>query len=52
MRIKRTILAPVVLALGSIGVMAGTVAPIVAASASVGSVAVASASPDTGVYMG
>lgn len=32
MRIKRTILAPVVLALGSLGVLAGAVAPVVSSA--------------------
>lgn len=42
MRIKRTIIAPVALTLGSLGILAGSVAPVVASSAS--SVAVASSS--------
>lgn len=46
MRIKRIIIAPVVLTLGSIGVLAGSVAPIVASQANVVGPAVASASPN------
>ena len=50
MRIKRTILAPVVLALGSLGVLGGSIAPVVAASAP-GSVVTASA-PTPGYLYG
>lgn len=52
MRIKRTILAPVVLALGSLGVLAGAAAPVIASSASTVAVTAASSSPDSGVYFG
>ena len=45
MRIKKTIIAPVVLTLGSLSVVAGVAAPVVA-SASAGSVIAASASPN------
>lgn len=52
MRIKRTILAPVVLALGSFGVLAGAAAPVIASSASTVAVTASSSSPDSGVYFG
>lgn len=52
MRIKRTILAPVVLALGSFGVLAGAAAPVIASSASTVAVTASSPSPDSGVYFG
>ena len=45
MRIKRTILAPVVLTLGSLGFLAGSVAPVVASAASGSTVVASSASP-------
>lgn len=44
MSIKRTIIAPAVLTLGSLSVIAGTVAPIVASSAG-GAVVASSSSP-------
>lgn len=47
MHIKRTILAPAVLILGSAGVLAGSVVPIAAYSSSVGSVVTASSDPGT-----
>jgi hypothetical protein len=47
MRIKRTIVAPVVLVLGSLGVLAGAVAPVIASAASGAAVvASSSSSPD------
>jgi hypothetical protein len=51
MRIKRTILAPVALTLGSLGFLAGSVVPVVASSAS-GTAVVASASPSNWMYNG
>lgn len=51
MRIKRTILAPVILALGSLGFLAGSVAPVVASAAS-GSTVVASSSSPGYMYNG
>jgi hypothetical protein len=45
MRIKRTILAPVVLTLSSLGILAGSVAPVVAYSVSGSAVVASSASP-------
>lgn len=51
MRIKRTILAPVVLALGSLGVLGGSIAPVIAASAP-GSVVTASAATPGYMYGG
>lgn len=52
MRIKRTILAPAVLILGSAGVLSGSIAPIIATSASAGSAVVASSSPGAIGQMG
>jgi hypothetical protein len=52
MRIKRTIIAPVILTLGAAGsILAGAVAPVVAAQAVTGG-AVASASSPNYIYMG
>jgi hypothetical protein len=52
MRINRTLLAPVVLTLGSLGILAGSIAPVVA-SASAASAVVASSSSPSGIgYMG
>lgn len=51
MRIKRTILAPVVLTLGALGFLAGSVAPVVASAAS-GSAVVASSSSPGYMYNG
>jgi hypothetical protein len=51
MRIKWTILTPVVLALGSLGVLGGSIAPVIAASAP-GSVVTASAATPGYMYGG
>jgi hypothetical protein len=51
MRIKRTLLAPVVLTLGSLGILAGAVAPVVASASAGGAVVAASSSPGI-AYMG
>jgi hypothetical protein len=50
MRVKRSILAPIVLTLGSLGVLAGSIAPVVAASST--GVAAASTSPSAIIQMG
>jgi hypothetical protein len=47
MSVKRTIIAPIILTLGTLGIAAGAVAPVVASSAVP---AVASASPSAIVY--
>ena len=46
MRVKRTILAPVVLTLGSLGFLAGSIAPVVASAASGSAFVASSPSPD------
>lgn len=51
MNVKKNILAPIVLTLGSLSVAAGTVAPFVA-SASAGVVVASSASPNVSPRMG
>lgn len=45
MCIKRSILAPAVLALGSLGIVAGSAAPVIASSASASALVASSASP-------
>ena len=47
MRVKRSILAPVVLTLGSLGVLAGSIAPVVASSSVGVGVVAASTSPSS-----
>ncbi|MBO0801636.1 MAG: hypothetical protein J2P25_00970 [Nocardiopsaceae bacterium] len=52
MRIKKTVIAPIVISLGSLGVVAGSVATVAASTAPVGSAVVASANPGSGGLMG
>jgi hypothetical protein len=49
MRVKRTIIAPIVLTLGTLGIAAGAVAPVVASSAAP---VVATASPNSIIFSG